>query len=98
MTTVGRIVNIPAVMSQAEAKILDRRDLPEYVTAIVVIIISLGLYAFIKLTGEVVDGLLSSHTLFAHYLQQPNRRTGGLSNKTSNFPSTSRNSLAPFRQ
>ena len=56
MTPVCRIVNIPAVMSQAEAKILDRRDLPEYVTAIVVIIISLGLYAFVKLTGEVVDG------------------------------------------
>lgn len=56
MTPAGRIANIPAVMSQAEAKILDRRDLPEYATAIVVIIISLGLYAFIKLTGEVVDG------------------------------------------
>lgn len=43
-------------MPQPDAKILDRRDLPEYVTAIVVIIILLGLYAFIKLTGEVVDG------------------------------------------
>jgi len=34
---------------------LDRRDLPEYITAMVVIIISLGLYAFIKLTGKNPD-------------------------------------------
>jgi undecaprenyl-diphosphatase len=56
MTPVDRIANIAAAMSQAESKILGREDLPEYVTAIVVIIISLGLYAFIRLTGEVVDG------------------------------------------
>lgn len=43
-------------MSPSDSKILARRDLPEYITAIVVIIISLGLYAFIKLTGEVVNG------------------------------------------
>jgi undecaprenyl-diphosphatase len=43
-------------MIQAAAKIPDRSDLPEYVTAIAVTIISLGLHAFIKLTGEVVDG------------------------------------------
>jgi len=43
-------------MSQPDAKILNRQDLPEYITAIVVIILSLGLYAFVKLTGEVVDG------------------------------------------
>jgi undecaprenyl-diphosphatase len=43
-------------MSKPVAKILDRSDLPEYITAIVVIIISLGLYAFVKLTGEVADG------------------------------------------
>ena len=33
-----------------------RRDLPEYITAIVVTISSLGLYAFIKLTSGVVNG------------------------------------------
>jgi hypothetical protein len=33
-----------------------RRDLPEYNTAIVVTISSLGLYAFIKLTSGVVNG------------------------------------------
>ena len=56
MTPSGRADKILAAMSPSDAKILDRRDLPEYVTAIVVIIISLGLYAFLKLTGEVVDG------------------------------------------
>ena len=43
-------------MTKSDSKVLDRRDLPEYITEIVVIIISLGLYAFIKLTGEVVNG------------------------------------------
>ena len=33
-----------------------RKDLPEYITAIVVTISSLGLYAFIKLTSGVVNG------------------------------------------
>ena len=43
-------------MPQTNLKRLDRRDLPEYLTEIVVIIISIGLFAFIKLTGRVVDG------------------------------------------
>ena len=43
------------VMSQPDTIMLDRRDLPEYITAMVVIIISLGLYAFIKLTGKNPD-------------------------------------------
>ena len=43
-------------MPKTNLKRLDRRDLPEYLTEIVVIIISIGLFAFIKLTGRVVDG------------------------------------------
>ena len=35
---------------------LERSDLPEYLTEIAIVIISLGLYAFIKLTGEVING------------------------------------------
>ena len=43
-------------MSPSDANTLGRRDLPEYITEVVVVIISLGLFAFIKLTGEVVNG------------------------------------------
>ena len=43
-------------MSQSDSHALDRRDLPEYITEIVIVIISLGLFAFIKLTGEVING------------------------------------------
>ena len=43
-------------MSPSDASTLGRGDLPEYITEIVVVIISLGLFAFIKLTGEVVNG------------------------------------------
>ncbi len=40
----------------SQTKLLVKKDLPEYLTAAVVIVISLGLYAFIKLTEEVVNG------------------------------------------
>jgi undecaprenyl-diphosphatase len=43
-------------MPPSDTKILTKSDLPEYITAIVIIIISLGLFAFIKLSGEVVNG------------------------------------------
>lgn len=43
-------------MSQSDSHMLERSDLPEYLTEIVIVIISLGLYAFIKLTGEVING------------------------------------------
>ena len=43
-------------MSQSDSHALDRKDLPEYITEIVIVIISLGLFAFIKLTGEVING------------------------------------------
>ena len=43
-------------MSQSDSHVLERSDLPEYLTEIVIVIISLGLYAFIKLTGEVING------------------------------------------
>jgi undecaprenyl-diphosphatase len=43
-------------MSPSDSHRLDRKDLPEYITEIVIVIISLGLYAFIKLTGEVING------------------------------------------
>ena len=43
-------------MLQPNLKKLDRRDLPEYLTEILVVMISIGLFAFIKLTGRVVDG------------------------------------------
>ena len=38
-------------MSPSDANTLGRGDLPEYITEVVVVIISLGLFAFIKLTG-----------------------------------------------
>lgn len=43
-------------MPQAKLKRLERRDLPEYLTEILVVMISIGLFAFIRLTGRVVDG------------------------------------------
>lgn len=43
-------------MSPSDSHRLDRKDLPEFITEIVIVIISIGLYAFIKLTGEVVNG------------------------------------------
>lgn len=43
-------------MSQSKSKVSVRNFLPEYVTEIVVVILSLGLFAFIKLTGQVVNG------------------------------------------
>ncbi|MGB5179324.1 MAG: phosphatase PAP2 family protein [Gammaproteobacteria bacterium] len=43
-------------MSPSDSHMLERSDLPEYLTEIVIVIISLGLYAFIKLTGEVING------------------------------------------
>ncbi len=43
-------------MSPSDSHMPERSDLPEYLTEIVVVIISLGLYAFIKLTGEVING------------------------------------------
>jgi len=43
-------------MSLTDSNAAGSRDLPEYLTEIVVVIISLGLFAFIKLTGEVVNG------------------------------------------
>ncbi len=43
-------------MPLSQAKFSIRKLLPEYVTEIVVVILSLGLFAFIKLTGEVVNG------------------------------------------
>ena len=43
-------------MSLSKSKYLIRRFLPEYVTEIVVVILSLGLFAFVKLTDEVVNG------------------------------------------
>ena len=45
-----------AAMSQSDSSTACRRDLPEYLTEIVVVIISLGLFAFIKLSGEVTNG------------------------------------------
>ena len=43
-------------MPQPKLKRLERRDLPEYLTEILVVMISIGLFAFIRLTGRVVDG------------------------------------------
>ncbi len=43
-------------MSSSVPNTADSRYLPEYLTEIIVVIISLGLFAFIKLTGEVVNG------------------------------------------
>lgn len=43
-------------MSLPKAKFPPRGFLPEYITEIAVVILSLGLFAFIKLTGEVVNG------------------------------------------
>ncbi len=43
-------------MPQTKLKRLERRDLPEYLTEILVVMISIGLFAFIRLTGRVVDG------------------------------------------
>ncbi|MGB5425692.1 MAG: phosphatase PAP2 family protein [Gammaproteobacteria bacterium] len=43
-------------MSLSESHTADRRNLPEYITEIVVVIISLGLFAFIKLSEEVING------------------------------------------
>ena len=43
-------------MSRSQPLFSLRSFLPEYVTEIVVIILSLGLFAFIKLSGEVVNG------------------------------------------
>ena len=43
-------------MSLSESNTADRRNLPEYITEIVVVIISLGLFAFIKLSEEVING------------------------------------------
>lgn len=43
-------------MAQTKLKRLERRDLPEYLTEILVVMISIGLFAFIRLTGRVVDG------------------------------------------
>ena len=43
-------------MSSSVPNTVDSRYLPEYLTEIIVVIISLGLFAFIKLTGEVVNG------------------------------------------
>lgn len=43
-------------MPNPDSQTLGRRDLPEYLTEIVLVIISLGLYAFIKLTEEVING------------------------------------------
>lgn len=43
-------------MPQPNLKKLDRSDLPEYLTEILVVMISIGLFAFIRLTGRVVDG------------------------------------------
>ena len=43
-------------MSPSDSNVPGRRDLPEYLTEIVVVIISLGLLAFIKLTEEVING------------------------------------------
>ena len=45
-----------AAMSPSDSSTACRRYLPEYLTEIVVVITSLGLLAFIKLTGEVVNG------------------------------------------
>ena len=43
-------------MSHSESNTAGRRNLPEYITEIVVVIISLGLFAFIKLSDEVING------------------------------------------
>jgi len=43
-------------MSLSKSNFAVRKFLPEYITEIVVVILSLGLFAFIKLTGEVVNG------------------------------------------
>jgi undecaprenyl-diphosphatase len=56
LTSSDRIEIILAVMTKPDLRISGRQDLPEYITEFVVITISLGLYAFIKLTGNVVHG------------------------------------------
>lgn len=43
-------------MSLSESNSARRRNFPEYITEIVVVIISLGLFAFIKLSEEVING------------------------------------------
>lgn len=43
-------------MTPSDPNTVDSRHLPEYLTEIIVVIISLGLFAFFRLTGEVVNG------------------------------------------
>jgi undecaprenyl-diphosphatase len=46
----------PPFMTSQDSKTLARSYMPEYLTEIVIIIISLGLFAFFRLSGEVVNG------------------------------------------